>query len=42
MISDIMEARNIIEIAEQKGLATFPSRKMGWHFDDKVMEAMDT
>ena len=38
VISDLMEAWNIIKCAEMKGLVTFPSSDSNWHFDDKVAE----
>ncbi|MFA5545153.1 MAG: hypothetical protein WDA14_05855 [Sphaerochaetaceae bacterium] len=36
--ADLMEARNILRIAEDQGLKTFPNQKTGWHFDDKIAE----
>lgn len=38
VISDLLEARNILQIASDKGLATFPYPDMNWHFDDKIAE----
>ena len=38
VISDILEARNIIQVACNMGLMTFPDPSMGWHFDDKIAE----
>lgn len=38
VISDKLEARNIIRVAENKGLTCFPSSDEGWHFDDKIAE----
>ena len=38
VISDLLEARNIIQVAESLGLVCFPSQKAGWHFDDKIAE----
>lgn len=38
VISDRLESRNIITLAELKGLATFPDTHLGWHFDDKIAE----
>lgn len=35
---DLMEAQNIIDIAEKKGLKVFPNHNTGWHFDDKIAE----
>ena len=36
--SDLMEAQNILDIAERKGLKVFPNHNTGWHFDDKIAE----
>ena len=38
VISDILEARNILKIASDMGLVTFPHPDMNWHFDDKIAE----
>lgn len=38
VISDLLEARNILLIAEKKGLKVFPNHNTGWHFDDKIAE----
>lgn len=38
VISDLIEARNILQIADNLGLVTFPSPQMNWHFDDKIAE----
>lgn len=38
VISDLMEARSVIQVAESKGLVCFPSQREGWHFDDKIAE----
>lgn len=38
VISDLMEARNILQIADNMGLKTFPNPDMNWHFDDKIAE----
>lgn len=37
--ADLMEARNILDIASSKGLAVFPDHKTAWHFDDKIAES---
>jgi glutathione synthase/RimK-type ligase-like ATP-grasp enzyme len=39
VISDLLEARNILNIAAQKGLITFPDYNTSWHFDDKIAES---
>lgn len=38
VISDILKSRNIIKIASDMGLVTFPYPDMNWHFDDKIAE----
>lgn len=38
VISDLMEACNILRVAEKHGLITFPSSDSNWHFDDKIAE----
>lgn len=38
VISDLLEARNILQIADNLGLVTFPYPSMNWHFDDKIAE----
>lgn len=38
VVSDMLEARNILQIANDLGLVTFPNPGMNWHFDDKVAE----
>nr|WP_303182766.1 hypothetical protein [Lachnoclostridium phocaeense] len=38
VIADLLEARNIIQIADNLGLETFPYPGMNWHFDDKIAE----
>lgn len=37
-LAHMMEARNIIQVASNLGLITFPYPEMNWHFDDKVAE----
>lgn len=37
--ADLMEARNILDIASSKGLAVFPDHNTAWHFDDKIAES---
>ena len=39
--SDLMEAQNILDIAERKGLKVFPNHNTGWHFDDKIAETYE-
>ncbi|WP_459189442.1 RimK family alpha-L-glutamate ligase [Parabacteroides sp. APC149_11_2_Y6] len=36
--ADLLEARNILRIAERKGLRVFPNQNTSWHFDDKIAE----
>ena len=36
--SDLMEAQNILDIAQRKGLKVFPDHNTGGHFDDKIAE----
>lgn len=36
--ADLMEAQNILDIAEAKGLKVHPNHSTGWHFDDKIAE----
>ena len=38
VISDLLEAWNILKVAETKGLVTFPATNSNWHFDDKIAE----
>ena len=38
VLADQLEARNILQTAENLGLVTFPSSIMNWHFDDKIAE----
>ncbi len=38
VLSDLLESRSILRIAEQKGLKVFPDINTSWHFDDKVAE----
>jgi len=38
VISDVLEARNVLQVASNMGLATFPYPEMNWHFDDKIAE----
>lgn len=38
VIADLLEARNIIQVANNMGLVTFPTPMMNWHFDDKIAE----
>lgn len=38
VISDMLEARNIIQVASNMGLITFPTLELNWHFDDKIAE----
>ena len=37
--ADVMEAQNIINMVEKKGLKVFPNNNTGWHFDDKIAES---
>ena len=37
-IADLLEAQNILDIAEKKGLAVYPNHNTAWHFDDKIAE----
>ncbi|WP_287621076.1 hypothetical protein [Parabacteroides sp.] len=36
--ADLMEARSILNAAEQMGKKVFPNRATNWHFDDKIAE----
>ncbi len=36
--ADKMEAQNILDIAEKKGLKVYPDHNTAWHFDDKIAE----
>lgn len=36
--ADLLEARNILRIAEMKGINVFPNQYTSWHFDDKIAE----
>ncbi len=38
VLADIMEARSILRVAEEKGLKVFPDQSTIWHFDDKIAE----
>lgn len=38
VISDLLEARNVINLAGSMGLRVFPDYRTSWHFDDKVAE----
>lgn len=38
VISDMLEARNILMAASNMGLVTFPPLELNWHFDDKIAE----
>lgn len=38
VISDLLEARNILTAAHRKGLAVFPGPELNWHFDDKIAQ----
>lgn len=38
VVSDLLEAQNILDIAEKKGLKVYPNHDTGWHFDDKIAE----
>lgn len=38
VLTDILQGRNILRIAEQKGLKVFPDQNTAWHFDDKIAE----
>lgn len=38
VLADIQESRSILQVAEQKGLKTFPNHNTVWHFDDKIAE----
>lgn len=38
VISDLLEARNIIMAAYNRGLSVFPTPNLNWHFDDKIAE----
>lgn len=37
--ADLMEAQNLLDIAESKGLKVFPNHNTAWHFDDKIAES---
>lgn len=37
-VADLMEAQNILDIAERKGLKVYPNHNTAWHFDDKIAE----
>ena len=37
--ADLMEAQNILNMANKKGLKVFPDNNTGWHFDDKIAES---
>ena len=36
--ADLMEAQNILNLAEEMGLIVYPDYHTGWHFDDKIAE----
>lgn len=38
VLADILEARSILRVAEQKGLKVFPDINTAWHFDDKIAQ----
>lgn len=38
VISDLLEAWNILKVAENMGLTAFPGTDSNWHFDDKIAE----
>lgn len=38
VLADIMEARSILRVAQQKGLKVFPDMNTVWHFDDKIAQ----
>lgn len=38
VVTDLMEARNIMLCAAKLGLSIFPDHNTGWHFDDKIAE----
>lgn len=38
VIPDLLEAQNILDIAEKKGLKVYPNHATGWYFDDKIAE----
>lgn len=38
VVADILEARNVLQVASNLGLETFPYPEMNWHFDDKIAE----
>lgn len=35
---DLMEAQNILDVAESMGLKVYPDHHTAWHFDDKIAE----
>ena len=37
-VADLMEAQNILDVAESMGLKVYPDHKTAWHFDDKIAE----
>ena len=36
--ADLMEAQNILDVAESMGLKVYPDHHTAWHFDDKIAE----
>ena len=38
MYADLLEARNILRVAERMRIKVFPNQNTIWHFDDKVAE----
>lgn len=36
--ADKVEAQNILDIAEKRGLRVYPNHATAWHFDDKIAE----
>ena len=36
--ADLMEAQNILDLAESMGLIVYPDHHTAWHFDDKIAE----
>jgi len=38
VLPDMMEARNILRVARNRGLRVFPDIDTSWHFDDKIAQ----